>query len=87
MRVEVWADATRCWTSVTRGVRLLAARACFRSAQLGRAVRMLEELVAEGPDDSYARLLLARALERQGRGDEAAVHLRIAAAMTPSYGH
>lgn len=68
------------------GVRLLAARAYFHSAQLGRAVRMLEDLVDRRPDDSYARLLLGRALERQGRGDEAAVQLRIAAAMTPSYG-
>lgn len=69
-----------------RGVRLLAARAYFHSAQLGRAETALEQLVAESPDDSYARLLLGRVLERQGRGDDAAVHLRIAAAMNPVYG-
>lgn len=68
-----------------RGVQLLAARAYFRSAQLRRAEAVLKTLVAEAPDDSYAHLLLGRALERQGRGDEAAAHMRIAATMTPSY--
>ncbi|MDV9194757.1 DsbA family protein [Streptomyces sp. Wh19] len=68
-----------------RGVRLLAGRAYFRSAQLTRAETVLERLVAESPDDSYARLLLGRTLERQGRDAEAAVHLRVAAAMTPAY--
>ncbi|MFD8479326.1 DsbA family protein [Kitasatospora sp. NPDC059673] len=67
------------------GVRLLAARAYFASAQLGRAASMLEELVAQSPDDSYARLLLGRTLTRQGRTEEAAVHLALAAAMTPEY--
>ncbi|MFI9788743.1 DsbA family protein [Kitasatospora sp. NPDC051984] len=66
-------------------VRLLAARAYFASAQLGRAAAMLEELVAQSPDDSYARLLLGRTLTRQGRTEEAAVHLALAGAMTPEY--
>ncbi|MFJ8440916.1 DsbA family oxidoreductase [Kitasatospora griseola] len=66
-------------------VQLLAARAYFASAQLGRAAAVLEELVAHAPDDSYARLLLGRTLTRQGRTEEAAVHLSLAAAMTPEY--
>ncbi|SDK61311.1 Predicted dithiol-disulfide isomerase, DsbA family [Nonomuraea maritima] len=68
-----------------RGVRLLAARAYFGSAQLNRARAALESLVAESPDDSYARHLLGRTLQRQGRHEEAAVHLAMAAAMTPDY--
>ncbi|MFI7611536.1 DsbA family protein [Nonomuraea terrae] len=68
-----------------RGVRMLAARAYFASAQLNRARTALETLVAESPDDSYARHLLGRTLQRQGRHDEAASHLTLAAAMTPDY--
>ncbi|MEU0739123.1 DsbA family protein [Streptomyces sp. NPDC006134] len=74
-------------TATDRGVRTLAARAYFHSAQLGRAAATLEDLVATSPDDSYARLLLGRTRERQGRSAEAAGHLRLATAMTPSYGH
>ncbi|BBC32241.1 DSBA oxidoreductase [Streptomyces graminofaciens] len=69
-----------------RSVRLLAARAHYHSAQLSRARSGLETLVAEIPDDAYARLMLGRVLERQGKGEEAAPHLRIAAAMNPEYG-
>ncbi|TYB60263.1 tetratricopeptide repeat protein [Nonomuraea sp. PA05] len=68
-----------------RGVRLLAARAYFASAQLNRARTTLESLVAESPDDSYARHLLGRTLQRQGRPEEAASHLTLAAVMTPDY--
>ncbi|MEU4039867.1 DsbA family protein [Streptomyces collinus] len=68
-----------------RTVRMLAARAHYHSAQLSRARRGLESLVAENPDDAYARLLLGRTLERQGEEEEAAPHLRIAAAMNPEY--
>ncbi|MEO3869787.1 DsbA family protein [Nonomuraea sp. B12E4] len=68
-----------------RGVRMLAARAYFTSAQLNRARTALESLVAESPDDSYARHLLGRTLQRQGRQDEAASHLTLAAVMTPDY--
>ncbi|MEZ7007360.1 DsbA family protein [Streptomyces sp. AD55] len=69
-----------------RGVRTLAARAFFHSAQLAQAEAMLRPLVTQAPDDSYARLLLGRTLERRGRAEEAAAHLRLATAMTPSYG-
>ncbi|MER6508981.1 DsbA family protein [Nonomuraea sp. NPDC001636] len=68
-----------------RGVRLLAARAYFASAQLGRARTALESLVAEAPDDSYARHLLGRTLHRQGHPEQAAPHLTLAAVMTPDY--
>ncbi|WP_106401093.1 DsbA family oxidoreductase [Actinocorallia populi] len=68
-----------------RGVRMLAARAYFASAQLGRATRELEGLVSEAPDDSYARLLLGRTLRRRGLEGEAAVHLSLAAVMSPHY--
>ncbi|MEV0618984.1 DsbA family protein [Nonomuraea sp. NPDC050404] len=68
-----------------RGVRTLAARAYFASAQLNRARSALEALVAESPDDSYTRHLLGRTLQRQGRHEEAASHLTLAAAMTPDY--
>nr|WP_281424793.1 hypothetical protein [Pseudonocardia nigra] len=33
------------------------------------------------PHDSYLRLLLGRTLQRLGRGEEAAPHLRLAGAM------
>ncbi|HEX5542923.1 MAG TPA: DsbA family oxidoreductase [Micromonospora sp.] len=69
-----------------RGVRLLAARSYFHSAQLNRARQVLESLAVETPDDSYVQLLLGRVLQRQGHHEQAAAHLRVAAAMTPVYG-
>lgn len=65
-------------------VRLLAARAYFHSAQLGRARRALEEIVSEGADDAYAHLLLGRTLQRQGERESAEPHLRLAAVMDPA---
>jgi predicted DsbA family dithiol-disulfide isomerase len=65
-----------------RSVRLLAARAWYRSAQLGRARAALEELVAEHPTDAYAHALLARTLQRMSEGEQAAPHLRLSAAMS-----
>lgn len=59
----------------------LSARALFASAQLGRARAALEELVERRPDDGWARLALGRTLQRQGLPDEAARHLRVAAAL------
>lgn len=63
----------------------VAASAYFASAQLGRARQVLEAALADNPADSYARLMLGRTLERQGRAEEAKPHLRMAAAMTPEY--
>ncbi len=51
---------------------LLLARAYYHSAQLTRAEAMARGYVDAHPDDGYGVLLLARSLERQGRGDEAA---------------
>ncbi|MEV8530859.1 DsbA family oxidoreductase [Streptomyces sp. NPDC051211] len=65
-----------------RGVRTLAARAHFASAQLKRAEAELEALVEEYPDDDYVRLLYGRTLQRRGKGEQAEPHLRLAAAAT-----
>ncbi|MEV5933351.1 tetratricopeptide repeat protein [Streptomyces sp. NPDC052079] len=59
------------------GPRLLLARAYYHSAQLRRAEAELRVIVVE----HYARLMLGRTLQRQGRDDEARPHLRIAAAL------
>ncbi|GAA2044629.1 hypothetical protein GCM10009839_55450 [Catenulispora yoronensis] len=66
-------------------VRRVAASAYFGSAQLGRARAVLEAILADCPDDSYARVMLGKTLKRQGRAAEAETHLRMAAAMTPAY--
>ncbi|MBB5492920.1 MAG: DsbA family oxidoreductase [Nocardiopsis sp. BM-2018] len=67
-----------------RGVRFLAARAYYRSAQLNRARSTLEALLEESADDAYAHLLLGRTLQRQGERELAEPHLRLAAVMDPS---
>ncbi|MDP9846956.1 DsbA family protein [Streptosporangium lutulentum] len=68
-------------------VRLLAARAYFGSAQLGRARETLESLLERTPGDHYVRFLLGRTLQRSNRLPEALPHLRMAAAMSsdPDY--
>ncbi|MFJ7068555.1 tetratricopeptide repeat protein [Streptomyces sp. NPDC101115] len=62
--------------------RLLLARAYYHSAQLTRAEEELRAVLERDPVEHYARLMLGRTLERQGRADEAAPHLRLAAAMS-----
>jgi hypothetical protein len=62
----------------TSELRLLLARAYFRSAQLGRAEGTLRRLVEETPDDGYVHLLLGRTLQRQARHDDARHHLALA---------
>lgn len=64
------------------GPRLLLARAYYHSAQLRRAEEQLRALVERDPVDDYAHLLLGRTLERQGRHEEAAPWLRMAAAFS-----
>jgi Flp pilus assembly protein TadD len=56
----------------------LLARALFASAQLVRAEQVLRLLVERRPDDGWARMALARSLERQGKGPEAEVHRKMA---------
>ncbi|MFM6851622.1 MAG: tetratricopeptide repeat protein [Terrabacter sp.] len=63
--------------SVTE-LRLLLARAYFRSAQLGRAEAALVRVIEDAPTDAYAHLLLGRTLQRGGRHDEAARPLALA---------
>lgn len=59
---------------------LLLARAYYHSAQLNKAEARLRVIVDRDPVEHYAHLLLGRTLERQGRPEEAAPWLRLAAA-------
>ncbi|MET8685072.1 tetratricopeptide repeat protein [Streptomyces sp. NPDC004732] len=61
--------------------RLLLARAYYHSAQLRRAETALRKVIELDPVESYARLMLGRTLQRQNRADDAAPHLRMAAAL------
>jgi FMN reductase len=63
------------------GPRLLLARASCHSAQLRRAEEQLCEVIDRDPVEHYAHLMLGRTLEREGRRDEAATWLRMAAAL------
>ncbi|MFF1839859.1 tetratricopeptide repeat protein [Streptomyces sp. NPDC058231] len=62
--------------------RLLLARAYYHSARLVKAEEELREVLRRDPVEHYARLMLGRTLERQGRQKEATPHLRMAAAMS-----
>jgi hypothetical protein len=67
------------------GPRLLLARAYYHSAQLWRAESELRFIVERDPVEHYARLMLGRTLERQGRTEEARPHLRIASALAGEF--
>ncbi|MFI5663504.1 tetratricopeptide repeat protein [Streptomyces sp. NPDC051684] len=67
------------------GPRLLLARSYYHSAQLRRAETALRTIVERDPVEHYARLMLGRTLERQGRHDEAAPHLRMASALAGEF--
>ncbi|MFI6878799.1 tetratricopeptide repeat protein [Streptomyces sp. NPDC050400] len=67
------------------GPRLLLARSYYHSAQLRRAETELRSIVERDPVEHYARLMLGRTLERQGRDAEAAPHLRMAAAFAGDF--
>ncbi|TWF92680.1 tetratricopeptide repeat protein [Saccharopolyspora dendranthemae] len=64
-------------------VQLLLGRAYFFSAQLRKAERAFLRLLDLDPSDHYARLVLGRTLQRQGRLNEARAQLRLAATMHP----
>ncbi|MFF5340237.1 tetratricopeptide repeat protein [Streptomyces althioticus] len=67
------------------GPRLLLARAYYHSAQLRRAEAELRVIVDRDPVEHYARLMLGRTLQRQGRDAEAQPHLRLAAALAGDF--
>jgi Flp pilus assembly protein TadD len=62
----------------TTDLRLLLARAYFRSAQFGRAETTLRVIVEETPTEGYAHYLLGRTLQRRGRHEEARRWLALA---------
>jgi Flp pilus assembly protein TadD len=61
----------------------LLARVYFAAARLEKAAAAFGRLVEADPADAYARIGLARSLQRLSRHDEAAVHARVAAALQP----
>ena len=67
------------------GPRLLLARAYYHSAQLRRAEAELRVIVERDPVEHYARLMLGRTLQRQGRDEEAEPHMRLASALTGDF--
>ena len=67
------------------GPRLLLARAYYHSAQLRRAETELRVIVERDPVEQYARLMLGRTLQRQGRDEEAGPHMRLASALTGDF--
>ncbi|MCX4903276.1 M48 family metallopeptidase [Streptomyces sp. NBC_00878] len=67
------------------GPRLLLARAYYHSAQLHRAETQLRTLVEKDPVEHYARLMLGRTLQRQGRHEEAEPHMRLASALSGDF--
>jgi Flp pilus assembly protein TadD len=66
-----------------RSVLELLARVYFAAARLEKAAEAFGRLVESDPADVYARIGLARSLQRLSRHDEAAVHARVAAALSP----
>ncbi|MFE4534502.1 tetratricopeptide repeat protein [Streptomyces scopuliridis] len=65
--------------------RLLLARAYYHSARLAKAEAELRTVLERDPVEHYARLMLGRTLERQGRAEEAAPQLRMAAALSGEF--
>ncbi len=65
--------------------RLLLARAYYHSAQLQRAEAELRVLVERDPVEQYARLMLGRTLQRQGRHEDAAPHMKLASALAGDF--
>ncbi|NYH80266.1 Flp pilus assembly protein TadD [Actinopolyspora biskrensis] len=64
-------------------VQLLAGRAYLFSAQFRRAERAFLRVIELDPSDHYARLVLGRTLQRQGRLNEAHTQVQLATTMYP----
>lgn len=62
-------------------VRELLARAYYHSARLQLAEKQARAVLSDQPTNGYAARLLARALERQGRAEEAKAPAALATAM------
>lgn len=62
-------------------VALLLARSYYHAARLGAAETATRAIIDRWPSEAYAHLLLARTLQRAGRAEEGAPHLKIAEAM------
>lgn len=62
-------------------VALLLARSYYHSARLGPAEELLRRMLERWPGDAYTHLMLARTLQRAGRAEEGAPHLKLAEAM------
>ncbi|QFG67714.1 tetratricopeptide repeat protein [Ornithinimicrobium pratense] len=62
-------------------VALLLARSYYHAARLGPAEKVARDIIERWPSEAYAHLLLARTLQRAGRAEEGARHLKIAEAM------
>ncbi|GLU48051.1 tetratricopeptide repeat protein [Nocardiopsis ansamitocini] len=65
-----------------RTVLELLGRAYFHSAQLSRAEETFRRIIELDPCDAWAHIALARSLERQNRGAEAAPYRRMHAVMS-----
>ncbi|WP_243789987.1 tetratricopeptide repeat protein [Saccharopolyspora gloriosae] len=65
-------------------VQLLLGRAYLFSAQFRRAETAFLRVIELDPSDHYARLILGRTLQRQGRLEEARSQLKMATAMNPA---
>jgi Flp pilus assembly protein TadD len=61
----------------------LLARIYFAAARLEKAADMFGRLVESDPTDVYARIGMARSLQRLSRREEAMVHARVAVALAP----
>jgi tetratricopeptide (TPR) repeat protein len=64
-------------------VQLLLGRAYLFSAQFRRAELAFLRVIELDPSDHYARLILGRTLQRQGRFQEAQTQMKLAATMHP----
>jgi Flp pilus assembly protein TadD len=59
-------------------------RAYFNSGQTERSRSTFEALLDVDPSSAYGHFALGQSLKRLGRRDEAATHLRLAVALSPS---